>query len=191
MSNPIRVIPNFLSPVECAAWIRLINELEQTVREKFVTSPDARRIALQFGLDYCEENSSDVSLAALADEEFAARQIFSRIIEETGSTFSDMNELFVCAFWLAKQYPGAQVGFHEDTDNGANPHMEYSAVIYLNTQVSGGELKFPKYGYTYTPRAGDVVIFPSKEAGLHGVTRIDEERYSLPLWMTYDETFKL
>jgi 2OG-Fe(II) oxygenase superfamily len=191
MSNPIRVVPNFLSPVECAAWIQLINELEQTVRQKFVTSPDARRIALQFGLDYCEENSSDVSLSPLGEKEHAARQLFSRIVKQTGSVFADSSELHVCAFWLAKQYPGAQIGFHEDTDNGANPHMEYSAVIYLNTQQAGGELKFPRYGYTYSPVAGDVVIFPSKEAGLHGVLTINEDRYSLPVWLTRDPAFAL
>ena len=168
-----------------------IDELERTVREKFVTSPDARRIALQFGLDYCEENSSDVSLAPLGEKQQAARDIFSRTIKQTGSVFADSSELHVCAFWLAKQYPGAQIGFHEDTDNGANPHMEYSAVIYLNTQQAGGELKFPRYGYSYSPVAGDIVIFPSKEAGLHGVMTINEHRYSLPVWLTRDPAFAL
>ena len=165
--------------------MQLINELEQTVREKFVTSPDARRIALQFGRDYCDEHSSTPSLDTLGERQHAARNIFSRIVEQAGSEF------FVCAFWLAKQYQGGRVDFHEDTDNGANQHLEYSAVIYLNSQQSGGELKFPLYGYTYAPVAGDLVIFPSKEAGLHGVMTINEERYSLPVWLTRDPSFKL
>lgn len=191
MSNPVRVIPNFLSTVQCAAWIELIDELEQTVGEKFVTSPDARRIALQFGRDYCDEHSSNPSLDLDDEWQQAARQIFSRVVEQTGSVFADMNELYVCAFWLAKQYPGGRVDFHDDTDNGANQQLDYSAVIYLNTQRSGGELKFPRYGYTYSPVAGDLVIFPSKDAGLHGVLTINEERYSLPIWLTRDPAFKL
>lgn len=193
MSNelPVRVVPNFLSIVECAAWIDYINELEKTRSEEFVKSPEGKRIALQFGKDYCDEHSSNAVLDIDSDQALEARRIFSRIVKETGSAFSDMNELFVCAFWLAKQYPGSKVDLHNDTDNGANEHLDYSAVIYLNDQQSGGELRFVSYGYTYVPRAGDVVIFPSKEAGLHGVLTINEERYSLPVWMTRDPLFKL
>lgn len=189
--TPIRVINNFLSTEECTGWMQHIDELERTVREKFVTSPDARRIALQFGRDYCDEHSSSPSLDLVDEWQHAAREIFSRIVKETGSVFADSSELHVCAFWLAKQYPGGRVDFHDDTDNGANKQLEYSAVIYLNTQQAGGELKFPRYGYTYSPVAGDLVIFPSKEAGLHGVMTINEERYSLPVWLTRDPSFKL
>lgn len=186
---PVRVVPNFLSVVECTGWIDYINELEKSRRELFVERDG--RLALQLGRDYCDEHTSTASLEPIAEKELEARRIFLRVVKETGFAFGDMNELFVCAFWLAKQYPGAKVDFHEDTDNGANQHLDYSAIIYLNTQESGGELSFPKYGYTYTPKAGDLVMFDSKDAGIHGVMTIHEERYSLPLWMSRDKNYEL
>ena len=187
-SLPVRVIPNFLTSVECAAWIELINNLELSRPQEFTVyeNPEGYRLALQFG-----EQVGYRGLEELGEEELAARQIFSRIVEQTGSSFSERRPLFVSTFWLAKQYPGSVIHFHEDTDSGADSHIVYSSLVYLNDQPEGGELKFPRFNYTYSPRAGDLVVFDTQQAGMHGVTRIYEERYSLPVWMTRDPSFKL
>lgn len=191
MSNelPVRVVPNFLSIVECAAWIDYINELERSRPQDFTKyeSSDGYRIALQFG----EQIAGRRTLDDIPEKELEIRNIFSRIVKETGSAFSDINELFVSTFWLAKQYPGSVIHFHEDTDGGADSHIVYSSLVYLNSQADGGELRFPRFGYTYTPRAGDLVVFDTQQAGMHGVMKIFEERYSLPVWMTRDPSLKL
>ena len=195
MNIPVRVIPNFLSTVECAAWMQLINELEMSRPKDFTvyeTAEGARRLALQFGEKLYDAAQARPELDVLGEKwQLAARQIFSRIIKQTGSDFADSRELYPSIFWLAKQYPGSKIDFHEDTDGGSDAHLEYSSLIYLNTQRSGGELKFPRYNFTYSPQAGDLIVFDTKQAGMHGVMEIFEERYSLPVWLTRDPSFKL
>lgn len=194
MNVPVRVIPNFLSTVECAAWMQLINELEISRPQDFTvykTAEGARRLALQFGEKLYDSQQARPDLSILGESRAAAAAIFSRIIKETGSSFADSRELYPSIFWLAKQYPGSRIDYHEDTDGGSDSHITYSSLVYLNSQRSGGELKFPRYGYTYVPQAGDLIIFGTQQAGMHGVTTIHEERYSLPVWLTVDPAFKL
>ena len=194
MIDPIRVIPNFLSVDECRSWIRHINELETSMPEAFTVyrNDESHRLALQFGEKLYDAAQARPELDVLGEKmQPAAREIFLRIVDETRSSFGDSRELHPCIFWLAKQYPGSKIDFHEDTDGGSDGHIEYSSVIYLNTQQAGGELKFPRYGFTYSPQAGDLIIFDTKQAGIHGVTKIFEERYSLPVWLSSDPAFKL
>ena len=191
---PIRVIPNFLSVDECRSWIGRINELETSMPEAFTVyrNSESYRLALQFGEKLYDAAQARPELDVLGEKwQLAARQIFSRIIKQTGSDFADSRELYPSIFWLAKQYPGSKIDFHEDTDGGSDAHLEYSSLIYLNTQRSGGELKFPRYNFTYSPQAGDLIVFDTKQAGMHGVMEIFEERYSLPVWLTRDPSFKL
>lgn len=174
--------------------MQLINELEMSRPQDFTvyeTSGGAPRIALQFGEKLYDAAQARPDLSILGEFQAAAAAIFSRIIKETGSAFADSRELYPCIFWLAKQYPGSRVDYHEDTDGGSDAHITYSSLVYLNSQQAGGELRFPLLGYTYVPQAGDLVIFETKQAGMHGVTTIHEERYSLPLWMTADPAFNL
>lgn len=188
-SLPVRVIPNFLTSVECAAWIDYINELERSRPQDFTKyeSSEGYRLALQFG----EQVDARRTLDDIPEKELEARRIFSRIVKETGAAFDDINEIFVSTFWLAKQYPGSVIHFHEDTDGGVDSHIVYSSLVYLNSQADGGELRFPRFDYTYKPQAGDLVVFDTQQAGMHGVMRIHEERYSLPVWMTRAPSFKL
>lgn len=194
MSNPVRVIPNFLSVDECRSWMQLIDELEKTRPQEFTIykNEESYRVALQFGEKLYDDAQARPAFDILGEKwQLAARQIFSRIIKQTGSDFADSRELYPSIFWLAKQYPGSRIDFHEDTDGGSDSHIEYSSLIYLNTQRSGGELKFPRYNFTYSPQAGDLIVFDTKQAGLHGVMKIFEERYSLPVWLSSDPAFAL
>lgn len=192
--TPIRVISNFLSPVECAGWVNYINQLEKSEADQFTVyeSETGRRLALQFGEKSYEENQARPDFDLMSDDKkLATGLIFSRIIEETRSAFTDSSELYPCVFWLAKQYPGSKVDLHEDTDGGADAHINYSSLVYLNTQQAGGELIFPRHNFTYRPQAGDLVVFDTQLAGEHSVLEIYEERYSLPVWLTRDPSFKL
>ena len=193
MNIPVRVIPNFLSTVECAAWIDLINELEISRPEDFTVykNEESYRLALQFGEKLYDSQQARPSLDVLGEKwQQAAGEIFSRVIE---SARQDLHpgELFTSVFWLAKQYPGSKINLHEDTDGGADSHLAVSSLVYLNSQSIGGELRFPKFDYTYKPQAGDLVLFDTLAAGLHAVDVIQEERYSLPMWFTRDEHFRL
>ena len=191
--NSIKVVKNFINPAQCAGLIEYIDGLERDMPEEFSRYQDGKRLALQFGNDLYHGHSSRLDLALLGDREEEIREHFKLAVRAVKDSFEvdPAAELFVCSFWIAKQYPGATVEEHEDTDDGHNLHFEYSAVLYLNTLDSSGDLEFTELGYTCKPAAGDLVIFPSKSTGMHRVSKILEDRYSMPLWLTFDRRFGL
>jgi hypothetical protein len=195
MHAPIKVIKNFIREPEIGAMIEYIDHLENTELDKFVSYQTGKRIALEFGLDedpdHTEYSFPDLSL--LGDNRANINSYFKKVIEAVKSAFEVDKELYTCAFWFAKQYPGAIVDFHKDTGDGGdwyNGHFKYSAITYLNTMTTGGKLTFRDFGYDYTPEAGDLIMFPSYGL-VHGVEEIFETRYSLPMWITDTESMAL
>jgi len=192
---PIKVIKNFIKEPEISSMIEYIDYLEQTELDKFAQYQSGKRLALRFGLDEDPDHThgSSPDLAILGGNRGLISSYFDGAVEAVKKAFEVDDNLYVCSFWFAKQYPGATVGEHADTGVGGgdyNMHFKYSAVLYLNTMTEGGQLVFRDEDYTYSPQAGDLVIFPS--AGIiHGVHEILETRYSLPTWITDVESMAL
>lgn len=189
--DKVKVIKNFLPAHAVKEFVEYINLLERTIPDELSSYEDGKRLMLQFGRDLCYPHSR-LDLTLLADMEGTIREYFERAVQATKDSFEvdPAAELYVCSFWLAKQYPGASVPSHDDVEE-LNTQFDYSAVLYLNTLVGSGDLEFEDLGYTCSPAAGDLVIFPSKSTGRHGVSKILEDRYSMPLWLTFDRSFKL
>lgn len=164
--------------------VEYIDFLEETRIEDFLRDEKGVRLALQFGRDnFHQESRGELDL----DKRDKVQGYFKRVTDFVKESFGVEEDLYVCSFWLAKQYPGAVIEIHEDTDDGANTHFRYSGIIYLNTMGDGGDLSFVDFDYLYKPAAGDLVTFPSQETGHHGVAEINEVRYSLLFWMTDQE----
>lgn len=51
--------------------------------------------------------------------------------------------------------------FNYHTDDGKNSRYTVSCVGYLNDDYEGGQLHFKFFNVLYTPKAGDLAIFPS------------------------------
>ena len=189
MDAPIKVVKNFIQEPEIGVMIDYIDYLEKTELDKFTVW--GKKLSLQFGIDKCLQYASHRTLAIVDEKRNLIYSYFSQVISESSKAFNDTNDLYVCSFWMAKQYAGSTVPPHEDTDGGLNTHFKYSAIIYLNTLSDGGELSFEEAGYSYIPSAGDLVMFPSQGSGTHAVLRIPETRYTLPLWITDVESMAL
>lgn len=98
--------------------------------------------------------------------------------------------------------PGIGLKMHSD-DHALGPdgkisvrdeHRGITAILYLNSEFTGGEISFPKQGVSIAPTAGRLVIFPSNKNFRHevkpilsgwrysyqriyGVLRVEGERY--------------
>jgi hypothetical protein len=127
----------------------------------------------------------------VSDIEDRIRDLFSKVQNKAKELFEDSKDIYACSFWFAKQLPGAFVMEHEDTDGNINTHFKYSAVIYLNTLKSTGQLIFTDLKHSYMPEAGDMILFKSTESGKHLVEPIDEDRYTLAMWITEDKNFAI
>jgi hypothetical protein len=189
--DQIKIIKSFISKNEIRSMIKYIDDLEDKNLKDFGVYQDGKRLALQFGDDLYHKTMSHLTLDLLFEKENEIKNYFSKVVSETKKLFNYKKDLYVCAFWLAKQYPGATVPAHEDTDKGANLHFEYSAILYLNELEFGGELSFVDLEYSHKPQAGDLVVFPTFGTGIHTVLEIPETRYSMPFWMTNDKKFDL
>jgi hypothetical protein len=194
MNVPIVVSKDFMSPTDIKILVSDIEELEQTSRDSFVSDESGLRLALQFGKDDSHPEShasTGAVLGILPRSESLVKKSFDRVILSVKETFNVQEDLYSCAFWLGKQYPGAIIPLHDDTDSGFSSHNKYSGIVYLNSMEDGGDLFFPKFNFSYSPEEGSLVTFPSREAGIHGVSKINEVRYSLLFWMTFDKSRSL
>ena len=189
--DKIKIVKNFLSEDEMKFFRDYEDYILETKQKDLIIFSDGNRPVLQFGKDLCPEHKSHISLDIVSDIEDQVRNLFYRVEQKSRDLFDEPNEIYTCSFWFAKQLPGARVLIHEDTDDGLNPHFKYSAVIYLNTLNNSGQLVFTDLGYSYKPDAGDLIVFKSVEAGRHLVETINEERYTLPMWMTEDKSFAI
>lgn len=190
MDAPIKVVKNFIEEPDLSSMVEYIDLLEGTNHEDFLVSQNGKRLALQFGKDKFHPTSHhNLEIASEKDE--LIKGYFTKIVDATKRAFEVETDLYVCSFWLAKQYPGAIIESHEDTDGGHNTHFRYSGILYLNTMKHGGDLVFSGYDYSYRPEAGDLLMFPSQDTGFHEVKEIFETRYSLPFWMTDDSSMSL
>jgi hypothetical protein len=60
------------------------------------------------------------------------------------------------------KYEGEGTHFNIHADHGPSYNCTVSAVIYINDDYEGGEIKFPRLdNFVYTPKVGDIAIFPS------------------------------
>lgn len=186
----IKIIENFISDAECDTLIEYMNNKFETDRDLFMLSGD-KRISLQFGRDGMYTETSYPDLDNIYDIEPLIRGYFYKITNRISKEYNDNDHLFVNSMWFSKQFAGGMVDPHEDTDSGNNQQFRYSAVLYLNTLENSGALKFLDIGVEIQPEKGTLIIFESKAGGWHSVDPVDQDRYSMPFWVTPDVAFAL
>lgn len=92
------------------------------------------------------------------------------------------------AFNFIKYEPGHH--FMEHHDHGFSYNCTVSLVAYLNDNFEGGELFFRLQGINYTPKTGDVVIFPSNYMYPHQAKVVNSgTKYSLVTMLDYSDKF--
>ena len=85
-------------------------------------------------------------------------------------------------YWnIVQMLPGIDMEVHQDRS-----HRDYSSVLYLNEDFTGGNTYFPKNNFTCNPKKGKIIFFSSRT--YHGVTEvISGERYTLPCWYSKNQ----
>jgi hypothetical protein len=102
-------------------------------------------------------------------------------------------ELFVESLFVACLSSGESHIAHADNERRENgrwvpnhtPNRDYTGLVYLNDDFTGGELVFPDRDVVITPTPGLLVGFPSNHKFVHAVPKVlSGKRYSLPVWFT-------
>ena len=102
-------------------------------------------------------------------------------------------ELFVEALFVACLLSGDSHIAHADNERRKHgrwvpnhtPQRDYTGLVYLNDNFTGGELVFPDRDVVIIPKPGLLVGFPSNHKFVHAVPKVlSGKRYSLPVWFT-------
>ena len=144
----------------------------------------------KFGIDSWYEDSS-VDISSLYD----IRDLFfiyvKKLLKTYRETFSD-DQIYLDNLWFVKRFKDVGQPVHNDTDGGRNPQLKYSGILYLNSIARGGEIKFPNIDYKYKPKAGSLILFPSRGSQWdHEVLPTFEQRYTIPIFFSDDKKFDL
>jgi hypothetical protein len=106
-------------------------------------------------------------------------------------------ELFVESFFVACLLRGDLHNPHADNERKEHgrwvpnhtPQRDYTGIVYLNDDFTGGELVFPDLDVVIVPKPGLLVGFPSNHKFVHAVPKVlSGKRYSLPVWFSADST---
>lgn len=188
--NEIHIVPNFLSDRECKFYVDYID----SNIDSFTVTKMTKRCLLCFGYNSSKSEQRNNGLERIETIKEEVVDLFARVENTIKEFTKSEKDLFVCSFCMAKQENGSRILIHSDVDNDSLSHFKYSGVVYLNTMKdrSGGTLNFPNMQYSYSPVAGDLVIFPSNgRKYLHEVSSILEDRYSIPFWVTEDPAWSI
>jgi hypothetical protein len=64
------------------------------------------------------------------------------------------------------------------------PFIEYSSVIYLNDEYTGGDIYFPKQDFAHSPAKYSAIFFPGNDYDyIHGVSKIESGNRYTALYM--------
>jgi len=89
-----------------------------------------------------------------------------RIIEATlpfSTRVMYANAVYFEGLQLIRYKPGGFYHAHKDNFGGELENArEVTLLVYLNDDFKGGETSFPKLEWAFTPRAGHVLVFPSR-----------------------------
>lgn len=193
--SEIHIVKNFLPIEECQKYIDFINKNMDIMTLYKGTGYPAKRYTVKFGRDdeFPDEARFDLNIINPIKNDLL--DVIDEIIKLT-KEFYDEENLYLTSFFISKHLPGAYMGKHYDADpnpGGQNNHLDYNIMLYLNTMSDGnGEIVFPKRGLSIGPEAGDLVFFDSKDlSNLHAVNEVNEDRYSIPIWLSKDKTQEL
>lgn len=114
----------------------------------------------------------DVTAAAFAESALHPETaLIARLNDGQGHIAHADNEQLVNGRWVANH----------------TPHRDYVGLLYLNSDFTGGELRFPgnPVESPVRPEEGLYVSFPCTRDFLHEVTEVERgRRYTLAVWFT-------
>ena len=185
-----------------SVWIREkpLATLPQPVQE-----PKILQIESFLGPDECRTFAKlyDMYAGKVSGRDYNGRPVVSYqdiksgqlngVIQKTKMKLEHGPRLSLESAFLSCLFPGDRHIPHADNEKlndgkwipNHTPRRDYSAMLYLNDDFTGGELIFPQQKITIKPRAGLLVVFPSNHQFVHEVRPvISGRRYSLPIWFT-------
>jgi len=187
----VHIVPGFLSKEICRQWIQ---HLESQPRRPLAVHALDENAPAQLAKEHIDGRITDkVEQGGLADEIVA--RIADAFRGPVAGACGRMVEWFENPQVLRYE-PGGLYGPHSDSDHFLPEENSWKKVIdrdvsllvYLNEEFSGGELLFRQFNYTYRPRTGDLLFFPSHGHYAHQALAVRHGvRYVIVSWAAWQD----
>ena len=185
----VHIIPNYLAPETCARWVSYLES--QHGRPLSVHSVDETE-----GVHLSRER-----IAGRVTNKVEQGNLEPAITDIVAQAFQTPVAEAVCRRiqWFEKPQvlryeSGGLYGPHSDSDHFISTKNHWRKVIdrdvslllYLNEEFAGGALNFCQFNYTYRPRTGDLLCFPSGGQYAHeALPVISGIRYVIVSWAAF------
>jgi len=94
-----------------------------------------------------------------------------------------VNDIYIFKAFGSVWTPGTKGDLHIDAQD-PEPFIEWSTIIYLDDDYTGGKIYFPNQNFEYAPKKFSAVFFPSAGSEhIHGVTTIQSGVRHTALYM--------
>lgn len=189
----LNIVENFLSKIECQRLIRYA-EKQKKVWLEVIDSKKSTNSARVF-----KKDSARVTQRVLLEKKQSyANELFKEACLRHVSSIS-VPEWYEPPHLLRYQ-PGGRYTLHSDSEHFDLVNKEFyrfidrdfSMLIYLNDDFSGGELNFPWLNFKYKPKRGSLVFFPSNHVFSHeSMTITHGNKYALVSWGVFTNTLRV
>lgn len=169
----IHVYSNMITGMSAKDLVQAIEDLDATA-----TEDSALCKWHEWSASHTEESNKYVfgeqkrfNMATISSDPaaFAIYEKLTLAIEYVSGDYAQKYDLDIgtlAPLSISKYKTGAFMGPHADSDESSKSPT-ISVVFYLNDEYEGGEIHFENQGVTIKPKAGDIVVFPSKLPYLH------------------------
>lgn len=184
LPSSIKVVNNFLAKQECD---QLLAFAERQKRD-WLTVVDIDKAT---GKKEVKRHPNRVTqVVQLAEKQAYVSELMERACREHLPAHVSPPEWFETP-QLLRYGRGGKYAMHSDSDNYCHEKnsfyrfidRDFSILIYLNDDYIGGGLKFKGLNFSYQPKAGDLVLFPSNHVFSHESLPIQSgTKYALVSW---------
>lgn len=192
----IKIVDNFLSAAECNSFIRF----SEKQKREWLTVVDDEKSSGNKRV-FKRHESRVTQNVELGKKRALANSWFKRACDEHLVSMANGTP----AQWfeeaqLLRYGPGGKYGMHADSDLFCQEakqfyrfiDRDFSMLIYLNDDYVGGGLYFKGLNYTYQPKRGDLVIFPSNHVFSHESLPIEQgKKLALVSWGAFPGTARV
>jgi hypothetical protein len=177
----IRILDNFLSEQECNEIICYCNERNNFKQSMVYNHADVKGKELKNTNIYSKDRtSSNMELKGYGKVD----DLYHKLCKAFGCGRNQLEPISCIKYEKNQQFK-----YHHDFIQGGD--RIFTAVIYLNNDFEGGELRFPEIDLTYKSKTGSCIIFQNIDESqqlipesMHGSLPITAGvKYAIPVFM--------
>lgn len=191
----LNVIPGFLPVAERNQLLRFA----QKQKRKWLTMVDLEKSTAAKNVQTRDPGRVTQAVNMTRRDARLQQIIRQALLEQIAPVYGHRPALFEPPYVL-RYPPGGKYVLHSDGEEFDEQAQQWyrlrdrdvSLLLYLNDNYEGGGLSFDKLNYTYQPKAGDLVFFPSNHYYSHQSLPIESGiKWAMVSWCSFAHTPKV